>query len=187
MNRARRRGALLALDAGVRETGWAIFPPGPEFITGVITGVIGLPGRRGTKAQARVTHLIEALDALVAQWRPEMVAHSQPSRIHWPVPALELLDTALLEWSARHRLRLHAYTAQEVRTAVAGHPNASREELAYAVMAGLGLIGRAKTTHEWEAVAVGQHHLSWQPAGWVCPPPPAATPQPKRARPASGP
>ena len=94
-----------------------------------------------------------------------MVAHSQPSGIHWPVPALELLDAALLEWSGRHRLRLHAYTAQEVRTAVAGHPNASREELAYAVMASLGLIGRAKTTHEWEAIAVGQFHLSRRGSG----------------------
>ena len=155
------QGALLALDAGVRETGWAVFNPGSE----VVTGVIGLPARRGIKARDRLTHLIEGLDALVEQWRPEMVVHSQPSGIHWPVPALELLDAALLEWSGRHRLRLYAYTAQEVRTAVAGHPNASREELAYAVMAGLGLIGQAKTTHEWEAIAVGQFHASRAPTG----------------------
>ncbi len=55
---------------------------------------------------------------------------------------------------------MHAYTAQEVRGFVTGHPNASRDQLAYAVMARLGLIGQAKNTHEWEAIAVGQYHLS---------------------------
>ena len=53
-----------------------------------------------------------------------------------------------------------AYTSQEVREAMTGHPNASRDQLAYAVMVSLGLIGQAKTTHEWEALAVGQYHLT---------------------------
>ena len=52
------------------------------------------------------------------------------------------------------------YTSQEVREAMTGHPNASRDQLAYAVMVSLGLIGQAKTTHEWEALAVGYYHLT---------------------------
>ena len=88
------------------------------------------------------------------------MAYSLPSGIYWLVPALELLDIALAEWSQRHGLCLYTYTAQEVRLAIAGHPNASREQLAYAVMARLGLIGQGKTTHEWEAIAVGGYHLA---------------------------
>ena len=146
------------MDAGVRETGWAIFSPKTEMVT----GVIGLPGRRRMKAQERITHLIECLDGLVAQWSPQEVAHSQPSGIHWPVPALELLDAALLEWVRRHELPMCGYSAQEVRIAATGQPNAPKDQLAHDVMVGLGLIGQAKTTHEWEAIAVGYYHLQRQ-------------------------
>ena len=53
-----------------------------------------------------------------------------------------------------------SYTAQEVRAAVAGHPNASRDQLGYAIMLLLGLIGQGRSTHEWEAIAVGHYHLT---------------------------
>ena len=76
------------------------------------------------------------------------------------MPALDLLEAALADWSRRHRLCLYSYTAQEVRSAIAGHPNVSRDQLAYEVMVRLGLIGESKTTHEWEALAVGHYHLS---------------------------
>ncbi len=156
MTRDNPKAALLALDAGVRQTGWAIFRSGRQ----VTTGMIGIPGRRSIHAPARLTHLLDCLDRLVEEWRPAAVAHSRPSGIHWRVPALELLETALLDWSRRHGLLIYAYTNQEVRTAVTGHPNTSKDELAYAVMAGLGLIGAEKNAHEWEAIAVGRYHLA---------------------------
>ena len=156
MTRGKPKAALLALDAGVRQTGWAIFCPSRQ----VTTGMIGIPGRRGIHAPARLTHLLDCLDLLVEEWRPAAVAQSRPSGIHWSVPALELLERALLEWSRRHSLRVYAYTTQEVRTAVTGHPNTSKDELAYAVMAGLGLIGAEKNAHEWEAIAVGRYHMA---------------------------
>ena len=109
--------------------------------------------------------LVGCLDGLVEEWRPVAVVHSLPSGIHWQVPALDLLNAALLRWSERHRLILHPYTAQEVREAIAGHPNASRDQLAFAVMERLGLIGLGKTTHEWEALAVGNYHLSRRTGG----------------------
>jgi Holliday junction resolvasome RuvABC endonuclease subunit len=146
---------LFALDAGVRESGWAVFEDGRT----VITGVIGLGTKRRADAEERVSRLMGSLDLLIEQWRPEAVAHSLPSGIRWPVPALDLLSDNLAQWSQRHHLPLHPYTAQEVREAMTGHPNASRDQLAYAVMVCLGLIGQGKTTHEWEALAVGHYHL----------------------------
>ena len=145
---------LLALDAGVRETGWAIFRPGGA----VETGAIGTATRRRVDAESRVGQLVMSLDLLVVRWQPANVVHSLPSGIHWPVPALDLLQASLVQWSRNHGLALHAYTAQEVRVAMVGHPNASRQQLAYAVMVRLGLIGQSKTTHEWEALAVGCYH-----------------------------
>ncbi len=156
MTRENHKAVLLALDAGVRQTGWAIFCPGRQ----VTTGIVGIRGRRGIDASARLTHLVECLDLLVEEWRPAAVDHSRPSGLHWSVPALELLESALQEWSQRHGLQIFAYTTQEVRTAVTGNPNTSKDELAYAVMAGLGLIGAEKNAQEWEAIAVGRYHLA---------------------------
>jgi Holliday junction resolvasome RuvABC endonuclease subunit len=147
---------LLALDAGVRESGWAVIEDGAT----VTTGVIGVGTKRRTEAKARVEQLVETLDLLVEQWRPGEVAHSLPSGIRWPVPALDMLGEKLAQWSLRHSLPVCAYTSQEVREAMTGHPNASRDQLAYAVMVSLGLIGQGKTTHEWEALAVGHYHLT---------------------------
>ena len=152
---------LLALDAGVRETGWAVFHR--EAIQA--TGIIKLASRRRINPQVRVDHLVGCLDELVARWKPDVVACCQPTGIGWRAPALDLLDSALAGWSRRHWLCLYAYTAQEVRAAVAGHPNASRVDLGYAVMVRFGLIGDSKTTHEWEAIAVGGYHLNQRAAG----------------------
>ena len=109
---------------------------------------------------SRVSHLLQSLDELTEKWNPKLVALCQPSGINWPVPALDLLLTSLAEWSAGRDLPQFSYTAQEVRTAIAGHPNASRDQLGYATMLLLGLIGQGRSTHEWEAIAVGHYHLT---------------------------
>ena len=145
---------VIGLDAGVRETGWAVFSQGEIRAT----GSIALRSRHRIDASTRVEHLVDALDQLVAEWQPEAVACCQPTGIGWKIPALELLDAALSDWSTRHQLCLYSYTAQEVRTAVAGHPNASRGDLSHAVMVRFGLIGQSRTTHEWEAIAIGEYH-----------------------------
>jgi len=161
MSQVGKSAVVLALDAGVRETGWAVFKDGHIEATGFIK----VSSRHRIDAADRVKHLVRCLDQLVEQWDPDEVACCQPTGIGWRVPALELLDAALSDWSRRHWLCLYAYTAQEVRTAVAGHPNASRGDLGYAVMMRFGLIGQSKTTHEWEAIAVGDYHHSRWPAG----------------------
>ena len=145
---------LLALDAGVRETGWAVFKSG-EVIE---SGVTGLSTRRRVKPEVRVSHPMESLDELARLWSPQAVALCLPSGINWPVPALDLLVSSLAGWASERGLPQFCYTAQEVRTAIAGHPNASRDQLGYAIMLLLGLIGQGRSTHEWEAIAVGHHH-----------------------------
>ena len=45
------------------------------------------------------------------------------------------------EWYAGRDLPQFSYTAQEVPTATAGHPNSLRDQLGYATMPLLGLIG----------------------------------------------
>ena len=150
------RPVLLALDAGVRETGWAVFKDGEV----AESGITGLSTRRKLEPYVRVSHLIESLDELAGQWSPQAVALCQPSGINWPMPALDLLVSSLTTWASARGLPQFSYTAQEVRAAIAGHPNASRDQLGYAIMLLLGLIGQGRSTHEWEAIAVGHYHLT---------------------------
>ena len=114
---------LLALDAGVREAGWAVFKDG-----GVIeSGVTGLSPRRKLEPEVRLSHLIESLAGLAGQWTPQPVALCQPSGINWPVPALALLISSLAARSSERGLPQFSYTAQEVRAAIAvGHYHRTR-------------------------------------------------------------
>ncbi|NQW22763.1 MAG: crossover junction endodeoxyribonuclease RuvC [SAR202 cluster bacterium] len=156
MTTAPGRPVLLALDAGVRETGWAVFRDGQV----IESGVAGLKSRQKLEPEVRIRHLIESLSELAVRWSPQVVALSQPSGINWPVPALDLLVSSLSQWTSERNLPQFSYTAQEVRAAIAGHPNASRDQLGYAIMLLLGLIGQGRSTHEWEAIAVGHYHLT---------------------------
>ena len=156
MSGAAPGGVLLALDAGIRESGWAVLGAGRA----PVTGVVRTAQRRGLDARGRIDRLVESLDLLAEEWRPLEVVHCRPSGIRWRVPSLELLEASLFQWAGKRGLPLHGYTAQEVRAAMAGRPNVSKDRLGYAVMLRMGLIGQARTTHEWEALAVGWYHLS---------------------------
>ncbi len=147
---------LLALAAGVRETGWAVFLPGG----GMDTGVIRLSRSRGQAAPERIGRLVESLDGLAGCWQPGAVAYGQPSGIRWPEPSLELLDGLLSQWTTGRQLPLYTYAAQEVRAAIARHARVPQDQLAYAIMLRLRLIGARKSTAEWEALAIGYYHLS---------------------------
>lgn len=146
---------LLALDAGVRETGWAVFLPGGT----IDSGVIRLSRSRFLHAPERVSHLVESLDRLATRWQPRVVAYGQPSGIRWPEPSLELLDGSLARWATARQLPLFTYSGQEVRAAIARHSRVPQDQLAYAIMRRLKLIGVRKSTAEWEALAIGYYHL----------------------------
>ena len=66
---------------------------------------------------------------------------------------------ALDRWSKGHGLPLYPYLIREIRTQLLGRSKSAKEELAYAVMTRWGLLGELKTTHEWNAIAVGDYHL----------------------------
>lgn len=145
---------LLALDAGVGKTGWALF----AGWTLLDTGLIAPSGKVNKTAPARIARLLGALNELRARRRPDAVALCQPSGMRWAAPALTLLAEELTRWAAETGLPLSAYPAEQVRRVVAGRPRASRQALAFAVMSALRLVGVSKTDHEWGAIAVGAYH-----------------------------
>ena len=82
---------LLALDAGVRQTGWAVF----GFQRLLRTGVIASPKRNGLEGRDRIARLMTELDLLAEDSDPEAVACCQPSGINWTVPSIRLLEESL--------------------------------------------------------------------------------------------
>jgi Holliday junction resolvasome RuvABC endonuclease subunit len=159
--------ALLALYPGLRQTGWAVFAPRHDRRRDdrqddppvAASGVIALKTRRKVEPTERIAYQLEALNGITAQWRPGCAVRSEAGGMNWRVPGRDQLEQALLGWTDSTGLPLIVYAAPEVRAAVAGQPNASKDALGYAVMLRLGLIGQSRATAEWEAIAVGYYHL----------------------------
>ncbi len=155
-------GALLALAAGLRETGWAVF----HGSTVTASGVAGLKTRRKVEPSDRIAHQMNDLSAVALRWQAVCAVRSKADGINWRAPGLERLDGALHIWADGLAIPLFDYTIREVRAAVAGQPNASREALCYAIMRRLGLIGQSRATAEWEAIAVGYYHSALRQDEW---------------------
>ncbi len=176
---------LLAIDAGTRKTGWAVFsreassntddsdtagsdhsepPPSPYPHWDLVeTGVIiAHPRLRETELSERVRGILDALDNIVDRWDPQQVACGKPSPMQLvrQQEGMEKLGVALERWAREHKLRMCCYPHRDIRSALSGRPNAAKEELAYAVMTRWGLLGTGKNTYEWNAIAVGDYHLS---------------------------
>ena len=154
---------LLALDAGTRTTGWAVFHGYAPHQTGLIT--IRRRQQRSAAddpddAASRIPRLLAELDALAAQHAPTAIALYRPNPPGTAAPAaLDALAAALAHWSQQAGIPLTPYPAAAVRRAVAGHPRAAPPALAHAVMTALNLLGARKSAHEWTALAVGAYHL----------------------------
>ena len=147
-------GTLLALATGLRETGWATL----HGTAVAASGVVGLKARRKMEPSDRIAHQLDALSAVAARWQAVCAVRIKADGINWRVPGLEQLDEALHSWADDLGIPLLDHTTREVRTAVAGQPNASRDAVCYAIMHRFGLIGQSRATAEWEAIAVGYYH-----------------------------
>ena len=168
---------LLALYPGLRHSGWAILE---VFHTGALSpevfrtlnrvsprisdaGVAGLDTRKKLQPSERVAHQVQALESVCSRWQPDSVVHSVPSGMGWGNPGLRLLEDALHNWAGDKALPLIPYPASDVRSAIAGKPNAPKRALGFAVMHRFGLIGQDRSDLEWEAIAVGYYHLLASP------------------------
>ena len=152
---ANQEELLLALSTGLRETGWAVFH-GPSVAA---SGVAGLKTSSKVEPSVRICRQLEALTEVISRWQASCAARGKPGGVNLRAPGLDLLDVSLRHWADGLGLPLFDYTGQEVRSAVAGQSNASRDAQCYAIMRKLGLIGQSRATAEWEAIAVGYYHL----------------------------
>ena len=148
---------------GLRQTGWAVIRP-PEDAGQVspsvaASGVADLRIARKLDPAERITGHLRELGAVYSRWRPAALVCSRSGGLGHRASGARLLVDALQRWADGHALSVIAYPVSEVRTAMAGKPNASKDALAYAVMQHCRLIGENLADSEWEAIAVGCHHL----------------------------
>ena len=148
-------GRHLCLSAGMRQSGWAVF----DGCAVVDSGVIGLRGPRGIDRAARTSHLVETLSSIAVRCRVSTVARSRASERGGAVDT-KLLDQSLRRWADEMGIAMREYKARAVRATVTGRNSASKDDFCYAVMQRLRLVGDNRPTVEWEAIAIGIHHVT---------------------------
>ena len=155
---------LLALYPNLRQVGWAVFgartsgkPPVPCLVD---SGTAGPGLRTRLERHERISNQLQGLRSVVEMHRPHCVICSWPGGMDWGAEGMRLLQRELDRWAAETGLPMTVYRAPEVRTAIAGKPNASKDALAYSIMFRLGLVGQYRTAPEWEAIAAGHYHLA---------------------------
>ena len=157
-------GPLLALYPNLRQTGWAVFAiqchegrPTPLLAA---SGTVGPGLRTKMEPYERIAHQLQSLAAVAEQWRPRCAVCSWPGGMDWGAAGMRQLEEHLRRWAESQGLTVADYPAPEVRTALAGKPNATKGALAYSVMERLNLVGESRSALEWEAIAAGYYHLA---------------------------
>ena len=155
---------VLALYPNLRQSGWAVFGARSHDGTPVLllaaSGTVGPGLRTRMDPRQRIGHQLEGLTAVAVHWRPRSLAISWPGGMDWGAGGMRQLEEHLRQWAESQGLRVVDYQALHVRAAIAGKPNASKEALAYSVMACLDLVGEYRSALEWEAIAAGYYHLA---------------------------
>jgi crossover junction endodeoxyribonuclease RuvC len=139
--RARRADRLAALDGGVIATAADLAP------------------------ELRLTHIHEAVIALLHEHRPDAVAleevyFGQNARSAFAVG--QARGVAMLA-AGRSGIRCAGYTPQQVKGAVCGSGRADKEQVARMVAALLGLGPASLPDHATDALAVAICHLNTAP------------------------
>ena len=177
-------GVLLAIDPTTKLMGWAVFvrESSPEARGTVGTGeassseggephphwciletgvVMAHYQAQPAETTERIKSIGYELDRVVQRWGPEEVACGKPSPLQLPhqKEGIDMLTRSLESWAQRRSLKLFCYPHREIRVAISGRANASKDEMAYMIMTRWRLLGEGKSTHEWNAIAVGDYHL----------------------------
>ena len=145
---------ILGVDPGSWTTGFGLVEHETGRTRYLVSGRIQVP--EGLELAARLVHLADALQAIVGNHRPELVAIEKPFHGVNSRSAIVLAEArgALLVTLARGGLAIEEYAPASVKSAVAGHGRADKSEVAKMVRLQLGLAARPMGPDESDALAV---------------------------------
>lgn len=155
---------ILGIDPGSRATGYGIVRQNGQTSLLVDYGSIGLKG--DAFHGDRLRHIYEKVDALIDQFGPTAFAIEMPIYAKNAQAMLKLgrAQAAAMLAALNRGMEVDQYSPKQIKKAVTGNGNASKEQVAYMVQKVLGLpqslSGISLDAHDALAVALCRAHRS---------------------------
>jgi Holliday junction resolvasome RuvABC endonuclease subunit len=163
----------LAIDPGTRKTGVALF----EGIKLIEAFTLKAPNK-AEDSEVRAFNLIQILEETVmctlncpaCNTTHAALVYENPQmfRIKGGLKAIEpvvRMAGMLSYWGMRLGFRVFPYKVTEVKAGITGRRTAHKEEVERVMHQILGLDGRNRADHEYDAMSVAVHHLDQQHQG----------------------
>lgn len=149
---------VLGVDPGTRTTGWGLIEVENGQITRVAWGC--LKGKRGLPRAQTLSGLASALQALLTQWQPHVVAVETPFVARFQRASLLLAETrgALLAALGQWGGQVAEYEPARVKSWVVGNGRAEKQQVAWLVQRLLG-VAESLPADAADALAVALCHL----------------------------
>ncbi len=149
---------VIGIDPGSRVTGYGILEGQGRHIVALAWGVIRLP--KGPLPH-RLLKIYQEISALVAEHRPQAVALEEVVPETFPRAALKLgqAQGAAILAAAQAGVPIYLYHPLEVKQALTGYGNASKNQVAFMVKNILGLQREKLPLDTTDALSVGLYHL----------------------------
>ena len=154
-------GLLIAIDPGTRLMGYAVLKTdGASPLTDYGT----LKAKSKDPIENRLGSLLLQIQELLEKWQPEVLTIETPylgrnsSGFFRSAVAIGQAQGLAIATAASMGIKITSHTPAEVKQALTGYGNASKEQMQDAVTAQLGLNTRP-TADEADALAVGLCHL----------------------------
>lgn len=150
---------VLGVDPGTRQTGWGVVERRRQKLRGVAAGVVRL--KAGAPLADRLEVIYDALDALIDEHRPHVVAVEDVFYAKFPNAAIKLghVRGVVLLLAAKRGLLLAEYPPALVKRTVVGRGAADKAQVSRVVGAMLGLEQKL-AVDATDALAVAITHLS---------------------------
>ena len=150
---------VLGIDPGSRKLGWGVVERRGRALVGVAAGVVSLPA--GKPLPERLSEVFDAIDAIIEDHAPEVVAVEDVFFAHFPAAAIKLAHVrgVVLVVAERRGLRIAEYPPALVKRTVTGRGAADKTQVARIVRVTLGLT-RVPPSDAADALAVAITHLS---------------------------
>ena len=149
---------ILGVDPGLSVTGWALFILDGDQI-GTLTGVVKSSSKATTPQRLRP--ILPELGAVIEKHAPTVVAIEHPFVKENVRSALALghSQAAAFLAAAMHDLPVHEYAPREVKQAISGDGNATKEAIAAVLAIELGLdVVAPSLLDETDALAIAYCH-----------------------------